>query len=150
MVKWIYKINIAKVLLIGMLYTLLTTVIRQIEALITLRYYTMPQYFGVWSKLMMPTTGPPPLSFLTTSIILTFAGGISLALVYYYLRDMLPKDFRQRVLLFADLLIGLQFIFFTLPVYLLFNVPVELLVSWFISSFIILVITSFLLVKIVK
>jgi hypothetical protein len=57
---------------------------------------------------------------------------------------------RERVLLFADLMIGLQFIFFILPVYLLFNLPVQLLVSWFISNFIILVATSYTCVKFIK
>jgi hypothetical protein len=63
---------------------------------------------------------------------------------------MLPKDINERVLLFADLMVGLQFIFFTLPVYLLFNLPIELLVSWFISSFFILVATSYICVRIIK
>ena len=97
----------------------------------------------------MPATGPPPMTFYVTSAIFTFASGIMLVLVYYYLREMLPTDFRKRVFFFADLLVGLQLVFFTFPAYLLFNLPVGLLVSWFISSFIILVGTSFLTVKII-
>jgi hypothetical protein len=149
-IKWISKINWGKVLIIGFLYTIIATIIHQIEAMISLKYYMMPQYFGVWSKLMMPKAGPPPTDFFITSTIITFTSGISLSLVYYYIRDMLPKDINERVLLFADLMVGLQFIFFTLPVYLLFNLPIELLVSWFISSFFILVATSYICVRIIK
>lgn len=149
-VKWISKINWFKVFIVGFIYTAITTIIRQVEAVLTLKYYMMPEYFAVWSKTMMPNAGPPPMDFFIKSIVITLASGISLALVYYYTRDMLPKNFRERVLLFADLMIGLQFIFFTLPIYLLFNLPAGLLISWFISSFLILVITSFTCVKIIK
>lgn len=150
MIKWITKINWGKVVLVGLLYTVLATAVNQVTAVLTMQYYLMPQYFGVWSKTMMPTQGPPPVTFFLTSIIFTFASGMMLTLVYYYLRDLLPTDNRRRVLLFADLLVGLQFVFFTLPVYLLFNVPAGLLVSWFVSSFVVLVATSFAMVKIIK
>ncbi|MFH0773558.1 MAG: hypothetical protein V1922_04585 [bacterium] len=149
-VKWISKINWGRVALVGVVYTIIATAVHQIEAIASLRYYMMPQYYGAWSKLMMPAVGPPPADFFITSTIITLTTGISLSLVYYYIRDMLPKKAHERILLFADLMIGLQFIFFTLPVYLLFNVPIELLISWFISNFLILVVTSFICVRIVK
>ncbi len=150
MIRWIVEIEWKKIVLCGFLYTVFATVIHQIEAVITMKYYLMPEYFGVWSKLMMPSAGPPPANFFITSIIFTFGSGISIALVYGYIRNMLPKSFWKRVLFFADLLIGTSFIFFTLPCYLLFNLPVQLLLSWFISGFIILVFTSFSLVKLIN
>lgn len=158
-IGWIKKIDWKKVLLSAAIYTILAFIIRQIEAILTMNYYTNPAYFGVWSKLMMPaspasqsglTNGSPPASFMITSLIMTFVTGVSLALVYYYLRDILPKETKRRVLYFADLLIALSFIFFTLPVYLLFNVPVGLLVSWFVSSFIILCAASYTFVKVIR
>ena len=149
-VNWIKKISWPKVLLCALIYTIVATIVHQIEAVFTMSYYTMPEFFGVWSKLMMPSAGPPPVSFMVTSVILTFVSGISLALVYYYLHDILPKDAKRRVLFFADLMIALSFIFFTLPAYLLFNLPLALLVSWFISSFVILCVASFTFVKIIR
>lgn len=125
-------------------------VIRQVEAILTMKYYLSPQYFGVWSKLMMPQKGPPPANFFITSAIFTFATGVSLTLVYCYVKEMLPKPFMKRVFLFADLMIGTSFIFFTIPAYLMFNLPVGLLVSWFISSFVILVAASYTFVKIIR
>lgn len=148
--RWILKINWGKVFIVGFIYTAIATILHQVEAVLTLKYYMMPEYFGVWSKTMMPKAGPPPVDFFIKSIVMTLVSGISLALVYYYIHDMLPTNFRERVLLFADLIIGLQFIFFTLPVYLLFNLPLGLLISWFISSFLILVVTSYTCVKIIK
>lgn len=150
MTFWITKISWKKVALFALIFTILSFAIHQIEALLTLNYYMMPQYFGVWSKLMMPSAGPPPLTFMITSLIFNLATGACLALVYYYLKDHLPKDGKRRVFYFADLMIGTSFVFFTLPVYLMFNVPFGLLISWFISSFIILTASSWILVKIVK
>ncbi len=149
-IKWIKEIKWGKLFLCGLLYLVFATAIRQIEIILTMRYYLMPQYFGVWSQSMMPNTGPPPLNFIVTSSTFTFASGLSIGLVYYYIRNLLPKQFWHRVTFFTDLMIGTSFIFFTLPVYLLFNLPFQLLLSWFISSFIILFLTSLTLVKIIK
>jgi hypothetical protein len=150
MVKWISKINWGKTMFVAVIYTVFATIVHQIEAVASLKYYMDPKFFGLWSKLMMPTAGPPPMSFMITTLILTFVTGISLALVYYYLRDMLPQGFWKRTFLFADLLIAMSFVFFTLPSYLLFNVPIALLVSWFVSGFVILVAASYTFVKIIK
>ena len=74
MIKWIAKIDLKKVLLASLAYTIVAMIIRQIEAVLTMRYYLMPEYFGVWSQVMMPTAGPPPPSFFTTST--SFAPGL--------------------------------------------------------------------------
>jgi hypothetical protein len=149
MIKWIKGINWLKVLFVSVIYTVISMVVQQIGVVLTMKYYIDPQYFGVWSKVMMPSAGPPPPSFMITSLIMTLASGISIALIYYYLKDMLPKNTKHRVFLFADLLIATYFIFFTLPVYLLFNVPMGLNISWFVFSFIILTATSAVIVKII-
>ncbi len=150
MIQWIRRIHWGKVLLIGLLYTIIATVIRQLEVMWTIRYYMMPEYFGVWSKLMMPTAGPPPFEFMVTSMIFTFAGGMAIAIIYYYLKEYLPKGFWMRATFFADILVSTSFIFFTLPVFLLFNVPLELLGWWFVSTFVVLLLTSIVIVKVVN
>jgi hypothetical protein len=149
-IKWIAKIQWRKVFLIAFLYTIIATVVRQLEVIWTLKYYMMPQYFGVWSKLMMPTAGPPPPEFMITSLILTFASGMALAIIYYYLKEYLPTGFWKRSTFFADILVSTSFVFFTLPAYLLFNLPMALLGWWFVSTFVVLLLTSVLIVKIVK
>ena len=149
-IEWIKKISWKKVLYSAVIITVISFVVRQLEVVVTMKYYTDPAFFGVWSKLMMPTAGPPPATFMITSFIFTFITGLSLGLIYYYLKDHLPKDIKKRIFYFADLMLGTSFVFFTLPVYLMFNVPVGLLVSWFITSFIILLAGSYTLVKIIK
>jgi hypothetical protein len=150
MASWLKEISWKKLFLFSLLFTIISFVVRQIESILTIKYYMMPEFFGVWSKVMMPKAGPPPISFMITSIIFAFATGISLGLIYYYLRNHLPKDSKRRVLYFADLMIAASFVFFTLPTYLMSNVPLGLLISWFISSFILIVIASWMLVKIAK
>ena len=150
MVFWIKEISWKKVFLSGAIFTVISFVIRQVEALLTMGYYTDPQYFGLWSKLMMPSNGPPPAEFMITSLVFTFVTGVSLALIYYYLRKHLPENKKQRIFYFADLMVAMSFLFFTLPAYLMFNIPVGILVSWFIASFIILLSASFIFVKIIK
>ena len=149
MIAWIKEINWGKTLLVGALYTVFAAVVRQVETALTMPYYIDPVYFGLWSRTMMPKAGPPPAEFMIMSVVFTFASGVSIAIIYYYLKDLLPKKFLKRVFFFADLMIGFSFIFFTLPTYLLFNVPFGLLVSWFISTFVILVFASFISVKII-
>src|SRR4030042_5920744 len=150
MAFWINKIAWGKLLLSRAIFTVISYVIHMIEAMLTIKYYMMPQYFGLWSKLMMPSAGPPPVAFTITSIIFAFVTGISVGLIYYYLRDHLPPVGFKRAFYFADLLIATGFIFFTLPAYLMFNIPVGILVSWFISSFVILTAGSWVMVKIIK
>ena len=150
MTFWITKIAWGKLLLSALIFTVISYVVHIIEAMLTIKYYMMPQYFGLWSKLMMPSSGPPPAAFTITSIVFAFVTGISVGLIYYYLRDHLPPVGFKRVFYFADILIATTFLFFTLPSYLMFNVPVGILVSWFISAFIILTAGSLVLVKIVK
>src|SRR5260221_6314821 len=102
MTFWIHKINWPKVLVSAAIFTVISMIVHHVEGFLTMQYYLMPQYFGVWSKLMMPTF-----------LIFTFVTGISLAFVYYYVSELLPKRFWKRVTYFADLLIGTSFIFFT-------------------------------------
>lgn len=149
-IKWIARIQWGKVLLVGFLYTIIAMVVRQLEVLWTMKYYTMPEFFGVWSKTMMPTAGPPPMEFMIVSAIITFTSGVAITIIYYYLKDYLPKGFWKRSTFFADILVSTSFVFFTLPVFLLFNVPLALLAYWFGSTFVIVLASSMLIVKLIK
>jgi len=150
MTFWIKEINWKKVAITSVIFTVSSFVIHQIEALLTMKYYLDPNYFGLWSKLMMPKAGPPPMEFMITSIVFSLVTGISVTLIYYYLKDHLPKEKMKRTFYFADLMIATSFVFSTLPMYLMFNIPVALLVSWFISNFVIVTFNSWVLVKIIK
>ena len=48
--------------------TIVSQIIHSIEAFATMDFYLDPNYFGVWSKIMMPGPGPPPAEFYYYSI----------------------------------------------------------------------------------
>ena len=148
MIKWMRQIVWGKVLLVGFLYTIIASIIRQIESIIMMPYYSSEVYRGVWSKLLMPTVGPRPFEFFINYLIATFRTGVSLCIIYYYLKSYLPKKKWERTFFFADVLVATSFVFFTIPVYVLFNVPIALLGSWFLSTFVSVVSASLLIVHI--
>jgi uncharacterized membrane protein len=98
---------------------------------------------------MMPSAGPPPPEFFIISAIITFSIGMSLTIIYYYLKEYLPKGYIPRSFFFADLMVATSFIFFTLPTFLMFNVPYGLLASWFVSTFVLILVSALTIVKIV-
>ena len=147
-IKWIYNVAWMKVIQVGICYTILTTIIKQIESIIMMQYYSSEIYRGVWSKFLAPTVGPRPFEFFVNYFIGTFLTGVSLCIIYYYLKSYLPKKKWERTFFFADVLVATSFVFFTIPVYILFNVPLALLGSWFITTFICVVSASMLIVHI--
>ena len=149
-VKWIAKIHWGRVLLIGLLFTVAATLVHMAEAAIMLPYYQMPKYFGVWSPWMMPASGPPPMEFFVITTIANFVTGLSLCIIYYYVRELLPKGFWKRTTYFADLMVATSFIFFTIPCLALFNLPYQLVISWFVSGFVLNLAAAFMIVKIIK
>lgn len=135
---WMGEIVWLKVLLSGFAYTVITFVVHQIEALTFLKYF------------VVPIPGMPATSDVLVSFVLNMVTGISIALIYYYLRSHLPTGTKYRVLYFADLMTAFYLVFFSLSAFRLFPVPVGLLIFWFVSNFVIFVCTSWVLVKINK
>lgn len=147
---WIRKTNLKKVLLAGLLFLVISFLIRQVEVVFTMKYYLMPEYFGLWSKLMMPGAGPPPPEFMFLSMIFTFLTGAALAAIYDFIKDILPKKYWQRVVTFTDMTGGLYLVFSIFTMYLLFNIPLGLLVSWFISGFLSILLGTAVFAKLFK
>ncbi len=144
------KIRWEKVLLAGVVFLVIAFIVRQVEAMLTISYYMMPQYFGLWSKLMMPNAGPPPASFMITSALFSLITGVVLAVFYECCKEMLPKKPGERTMCFTGTIAVLSIVFFSLPVYLMFNVPVWLLVSWTISTIVVVAGASMAFGKILR
>lgn len=144
------KLNWRKILLASLLFLVISTVVRQIETILTMKYYVMPEYFGIWSKLMMPKAGPPPLEFFVFSLLFTWLTGLVLAYVYEWIKNSLPKTFWLRVLGYTKLIALMMIVFSYLPMYLILNVPSTLLLSWLITGTVIIFLASIEFVKIMK
>jgi len=139
-----------KVLLSGFIYLVIAAIVRQIEAIITMNYYKMPAYFGLWSKVMMPKAGHPPLKFFLISFLFSLLTGITLAVLYEIIKEKLEKKYWMRILNFTLLTAWLSLIFFTLPVYLIFNAPIALILCWFVSATVIFFLATIVFTKILK
>lgn len=144
------KISWQKIVAAGFIYVVIATIIRQIEVALTMNYYTDPQYFGVWSKLMMPKAGPPPAEFFLLSLSFTFITGVVLAVFYEFIKSLLPQDFWKKAIWFSKINIILTLVFSFLPLYLLINLPLQLLLIWFVTGSLTLVIYAAVLGRIMK
>lgn len=147
---WMRKIQWKNVLLASFIYLVIAFIIRQIEVFITMNYYLMPQYFSVWSKLMMPKAGPPPPEFLWLSILSTLITGLVLAIIYDLVKGMFPKNYWQKVFVYTKLMVILTLVFSYLPLYLLINLPLGLLVTWFISGAVTIFLGTTVFAKLIK
>lgn len=134
MLEIIKRIRWQKVWVAALAYLVIVFIFRQIEVILTMDFYKNPEYFGVWSRLMMPKAGPPPMSFFVTSLVFTYLTGMTLAALYEFIRPLLPKEVKARFYVYAKIVVVLATVFFTLPVWLLFNIPLILLLIWFITA----------------
>lgn len=125
----------ARILGVAILWVIIAQVIRSLEALATMDYYLNPEYFSVWSKLMMPGPGPPPMEFLYTSMGFNFIVGLILALAYTWVSGSLhAKGYIGKGLLFGWLLFLVSTIPSSLALILLINLPIGLVITWGISG----------------
>jgi hypothetical protein len=148
MLSLLPKLNWKRILIAGATYFIIAFILRQLEVIATMNYYLMPQYFGVWSQLMMPKAGPPPPLFVLLSSLFTLITGIVLAGFYDLLKGVLSENWLGKVLGFTFVSTLLMLVFSYLPLYLLINLPLGLLVYWFVTGTISIFLSSLIFVKI--
>jgi len=144
------KIKWGKIIFVSFIFLVIEMVIRNIEAFLTMKYYFMPEYFSVWSKLMMSKAGPPPAEFFVISALFSFLSALVIACVYECIKNSLERGFWKRVLGFTKLMMLLMLVFAYLPMYLMVNIPVALVVSWFVSGTLVVFLGAVIFVKILK
>jgi hypothetical protein len=147
MIAWIRKIHWGRIGIVAVIYTIVATIMRQLEILVLSQYFANSSPVLSWIGRMKSLVGTPITDLLITSLVATFLTGVSLSLIYCYLKEYLPKKKLQRIFFFADVLVAALFVFFIIPSYVVFGVPVVILGSWFISGFIVLLITSAAIVE---
>lgn len=135
MSEWMKHLSWKHIVVSGLIYSVVAVLFQQIEVYFTMKYYTDPALAGLWSKVMMPVAGPPPLSFFVVSLLFTVSTGIVLAAVFDYMKGLFGKGYWKRVIGFTDIMVGLSIVFGYFPMYLMFNVPVGLIAAWLISGF---------------
>ena len=142
------NINFKHVAISSIVFLIISQIINTITAVFTMSYYTNPEYFALWSKLMMPANGPPGTEFFLASIIINIIIGIILAGGYSLLADAIPGEGISKGINYGILIFLIAGVPFTLTTYLLLAVPFPLLLYWVISTFVIYLITGAAFAKI--
>ena len=142
------NINFKKVAISSIVFLIISQIINTVTAVFTMSYYTNPEYFALWSKLMMPANGPPGTEFFLASIIINIIIGIILAGSYSLLAVAIPGEGISKGINYGILLFLIAGIPFTLSMFLLFAVPRSLLVYWAISTLVIYMISGAAFAKI--
>ena len=124
-------------------YIIMAQVVHTVGSILSMKYYIMPEYFSVWSKLMMPNAGPPPTSFYFISFFCSLVMGIMLLAVYLFIRDSFrTKSRAKKGLIFALIVMGVSAIPNFLGNVLLINLPAGLLIEWLAEGIIIAICTG--------
>lgn len=138
------------IVMVGVVLTIIGQIVHTVGATLTMGYYTDPQYFPVWSNLMMPAEGQPPTSFILTSI--GFGLIISLIFAWFYsiVQGSIPGNttFSRGINygLAVFLVAGVPFL---LTLVLLINLPFGIIISWTIESLVIYLIGGVLAARII-
>jgi hypothetical protein len=125
------NINWWRVVLATIIYVVIAQVIHTVGAMATMKYYLMEEYFPVWSKLMMPTAGPPPASFYAYSIFYELIAAFLFVLVFVVLKDGLPgRGAAKKGLIYGLIVFALAGLPGVLSMHLMINLPAALFVWW--------------------
>lgn len=139
-----------KVFLCTIIYAVIAQIIHSASAFVSMSYYMDPALFGVWSKVMMPKAGPPPVSFFMYSLLFSFLTGLVLAATYDWLKDKLGEKYVNKFGMFFMFILSITIVMFFLPTYLLINIPLSLLGIWLLEMAVVYFINFMIFVKMLK
>lgn len=143
----IHSISVQRFFLAAALVTIVSGVTHTLIAFFTMPYYLDPNFFSVWSKVMMPVAGPPPTLFYVLTLVFGLLAGFVYAELFLLTRKELTAS---PILSFAALIAMISLVIYYLPVYLLINIPLGLLIWWFGTDIVISLIISAGFSKILK
>lgn len=145
------KLKIKRIIIAGVVVAVVAQIIHAIFAQLEMKYYILPTYLPVWSKLMMPAAGPPPMSFLLYSLLFTAVGTILMALAYAIIKRGIPgKNIIQKGLVYGLILVLVSAIPYYLTMILLINLPLALLTSWLVATVVHYLVGGVIIAAIVK
>jgi hypothetical protein len=140
-----------KIIVVAIIFMIISEVLNMIEAQFTMNYYTNPAYFSVWSKIMMPKAGPPPVEFYYYSVIFSFITGLIFAGIYTVIEKGIPgKTLIKKGVIYGLLIWLVGGIAGSLSMVLLINLPIDLIAFWAVTGLIIDLIAGIATAKILK
>ncbi|RZN39816.1 MAG: hypothetical protein EFT35_03565 [Methanophagales archaeon ANME-1-THS] len=143
--------KLARILGAGVVFGIIALIIHTLFAFVSMDFYGDPAYLPVWSKLMMPTAGPPPASFLYYSLSFNIISGILFALVYTVIGSCVPGErFVSRGLMYGFLIFLVGAIPGYFALYLLINLPTILIALWAVESLLLYLIGGIVVAKLIS
>jgi len=126
--------RVLKIILATFIFAILSQAVHSLGTFWEMEFYQDPQYFSVWSKLMMPKAGSPPLSFYGFSLLFSLINGFIFTLIYNLYFSKIPTTLLKKGIVFGIV----AFLFWGLGSFLetvlIINLPISLLFSWLVQS----------------
>lgn len=132
------KGKIKSIIIAAILFMIIAQVVHTLGSYATMDFYTNPEYFHLWSEVMMPSGGVPGIEFFAVSIIFNFATALIFTVFYVIIKGSVRGKFS----LMKGVNYGIMIFFLTaVPTFfsmsLLLAVPIVLSISWMIEALII-------------
>jgi len=145
------KISWPRLLAVAIIYIIVGEIIMTLGAIADMNYYMDPNYFAVWSKIMMPAAGPPPAEFYYISIVFELVTGFLFAFVYAVIKGAVPgKGWKNKGLMYGFLIFLVAGIPTTFTLFLLINLPAALILSWTLQFLIVYLLMGLIAAKLLK
>ena len=127
--KQFNKKAVKAIIIAAFLFTLTSQLVIMFESAATMDIYLMPEYFPVWSKMMMPDMGPPPLTFFVISVLVSFALALIYAVVFRIVAHGIPGEGITKGLAYGLILFFLSGVPSLLGMFLLINLPAKFFIA---------------------
>ncbi|MBI3588631.1 hypothetical protein HY095_05530 [Candidatus Micrarchaeota archaeon] len=121
----------------AMAFAAIAQVIHTLGAFLSMGYYADPQYFTLWSKIMMPARGPPGIEFFILSFAASLLTGFIFASAFALVGRSIGGEGWRKGLNFGLFTFAIAGVPFTLTTLLLFSIPFWLLFQWAAESLVI-------------
>jgi len=140
-----------KIIVAAIAFMIIAEVVNTLEAYATMSYYLDSAYFAVWSKIMMPTAGPPPMEFYYYSIAFSFISGLLFAGVYtIFIKNVPGKTIAKKGLMYGLLIWLVGGVSGYLSLILLINLSIDLIAYWALAGLIVNLLAGIAIAEIVK
>lgn len=133
--------NWKNLFLAAVAYMVIAEVLGTAFAFLSMDYYTNPQYFPLWSEIMMPNNGSPGADFYAYSIIFDTIVGAAFAYAFLLTKQALiaKKPFKadrfwQLGLKYGVFLFGVAQVPGFFAMYLTLAIPLGLLLVWLVQG----------------
>jgi hypothetical protein len=139
-----------RILISAIIFMIVAQAIHGTGVILEIDYYLDENYYPVWSSVMMPSIGAPPLDFFYYSILFNVLGGIFFVLVYSMVKGSLEGGYERKGIIYGIMIFLVAGVPSTLSLLLLINLPAMLISLWAIENLVIYIFGGIITAKIVK